>query len=334
MAATRRTTARFVLPAAFGLLMGGALGALPRARAGEPPPVAPAAGAPVAGEPRPADLVLGDEIPVTDVLKNLAKVGGCSITWSADDKAISYKKIRSDGSVARLDAAHVFDAVRALLANEEIVLVPYGPAPGRMYRAVDVRALASQFVMKMQPDPIVLSDATLPMLLGQGGRFVTATIRVTNLTELRDARTALQRLVTQNNIGSVQEVPAARAFVVTDFAPNVAVIYRAIQAMDVPPPPPPVVEATRVGPAYFVLKHARARTVAAVLRQLFPEDPAPSRPVAPGAAAAAAVPAAPARPTPRISDDEDSNQVVVIAHAEDLATIKDVVLHLDVEPAK
>ena len=129
-----------------------------------------------------------------------------------------------------------------------------------------------------------------------------------------------------------QEVPDARAFVVTDFAPNVAVLYRAIQAMDVPPAPLPAAKATKVAPAYFVLKHARASKVAYALHQLFDElapAPRPAQGAVPGAA-----PAAREGPAPRITADEDANQVIAIATAEDRATIADIVLHMDIEPAK
>jgi type II secretory pathway component GspD/PulD (secretin) len=340
MAAIRRTCSRFASPAALGLLLGGAFAALPSARAEEPPtPAAPKPAEPSAPKPRPvpagsAEVVLGDEISVVDVLKNLAKATGSSITWSDQDKSITYKKIRSDGAVFRVDASQVFDAVRALLANDEVVLVAYGPAASRMYRAMDARMLQSQFVVKAQPEVIEVDDAMIPTLLGQGGRYVTTTIGVTNLTELREARTALQRLITQNNIGSVQEVPAARAFVVTDFAPNVAVIYRTIRQMDVPPAAVPTAESKRVSPVYMVLKHAKASKVAFALHELF-DEPAP----APGPRATptptpGAAPAAPPSPAPRISSDDDGNQVIVIATAEDAATIADVVRHMDVEPSK
>ena len=91
-------------------------------------------------------------------------------------------------------------------------------------------------------------------LVTQDGLFVTTMIRVKNMDNLRDARTALQRMITQNNIGSVQELPAARAFLVTDFAPNVVAIYRTIRRMDVLP------EARPLRTEFFELKHAAAQS--------------------------------------------------------------------------
>ncbi len=342
MTAIRRTSVRLASLAAFAaslaLVLGGALGAFPSARAGDPPP-APGpvdsrpGEAPPAAAGAEAELMLADEIQVSDILKLLAKLTRSSITWSDMDKSISVRKIRSDGSVFRVDRSRLFDTVRALLANEEILLVPYGPDPGRMYRATDARNMASQFILKIQPDVVDVTEAMLPELLGQGGRFVTTTIRVKNLADLREARTALQRLITQNNVGTVTEVPAARAFVVTDFAPNVAVIYRTIQAMDVPPAPLPTAEAAKVSPAYFVLKHAPAHAVAGMLNDLFREKSAPPPAPAPAPGVAAA-PAAPQAPSPRITFDDETHQVIVIASAADVATMKEIVLHLDVEPSK
>ncbi len=305
------------LAAAFVLSLGGA----PRARADEPAP-APA--------PKPAEPTLGDDLSVPDVLRNLARITGVSITWSDQDKGVTSRKIlNNSGAIFRTNPDALFDAVRALLANDEIVLLPYGATASRMYRAMDARTLQSQFIVKMQPDVIEVTDEMVPTLLGQGGRFVTTTLRVRHLTELRDARAALQRLITQNNVGSIQEVPATRAFIVTDFAPNVAAIYRMVRQMDVPPAPAPTTDAGRTALSSFSLAHARAQNVAVVLQQLFPAKPAgPSAPAR--SAAEAPSPSAPSTPAPRIAYDEDTHQILVIATAEDTAAIREVIARMDV----
>lgn len=290
-----------------------------------------------ASRPAPAaELVIGPEDRLTDVLKGLARITGAMITWSDQDKGVGTKKFVGTGTVVQGSVEQIFDTVRAMLANEEILLMRYGAGESPAYLAMDARTMASQFVVKMQPDVIDVTHRLLPTLLGQGGRFVTTTIQVVNLTDLREARTALQRLVTQNNIGSVQEVPSARALVVTDFAPNVALIYQAIRAMDVPPAPLPVGDAKKATVVYFALKHARAAVVLDLLQKLFPTRTPPasapsSSQTQPGSGTP---PRAAADPSPRIWFDEATNQVIAIASEEDFAMMKEIVALVDVEPAK
>jgi len=316
--------------AAFAAALAVSLGGSRQARADEPAP-APAP-APVAA-PRTAEPPLSVDLSVPDVLRNLARITEVSITWSDQDKAVNTRKILGVGPIFRTSPDHLFDAVRALLVNDEILLVPYGPVAARMYRAMDARMLMSQFLVKGQPDVIEITDAMIPVLLGQGGRFVTTTIRVAHLTELRDARTALQRLITQNNVGSIQEVPATRAFIVTDFAPNVASIYRMVRQMDVPPVPAPTADAGRTAPSYFVLKHSVAKDVSHLLERLFPPKAASPTAPAPRPTPEAAVAVA-SGPAPRIWYDEATNQVIVIANADDAAAIGDIVRHVDVPLSK
>ncbi len=318
------------------LSVGGLLpSSLCRAGADEPaPPPAPSPAPAPAPAPKPEPPVLAEDLPVPDLLRSLSRITGVAVTWSEQDKAVMNRKVLQGGAVLRSSPETLLDAVRALLANDEIVLVPYGPATDRSYRAMDARMLQSQFISKMQPDVVEVTDEMVPTLLGQGGRFVAATLRVRHLADLRDARNALQRLITQNNVGSLTEVPAARAFLVTDFAPNVAAVYRVLRQMDVPVAPPPSSDASRVAPAYFVLKHARAQATAILLDRLFPARAAAPTGGVPRQAQDGTAPAAPGAPPPRISYDDATNQIVVIATAEDTATIRDIVRNVDVEAAK
>ncbi len=315
-----------------------ALGALPaaRARADDPAPVpapvpAPAPPSALVPAARPALLLPDTELPVTQILGALASATGATISWSESDKGITYKKVVGAGSVFARNPDRLVDAVRALLAHDDIVLVPYGPADARMYRAMDARTLSGQFIAKMQPDVIEVTDDLIPTLLGQGGRYVTTTIRVRNLTELRDARTALVRLVTQNNMGNVQEVPAGRAFIVTDFAPNVAAIYRMIRLLDVAPPQ---LEAGRTSTTFFKLSHRNAAHVAMLLEKLFVPAPAAPASGATRPPVETPAPASPSSPPPRIAYEQETNTVVVIATPETTEAIRNVVLTLDAAPPK
>lgn len=267
------------------------------------------------------------ETPVIDILRTLSKVSGRVIVWNNDDKLITNRKIQASGILPSLRGEKYFDAVAAILAHEEILLLRVGPAEASTLFAVDARALQSQFMVRAQPDVIAIDEAMLPTLDGQAGRFVSATIKVSYLSDLRDARSALARMLTPNNVGSIQEVPAASALIVTDFAPVVASMWRTIRLMDTPREAPP---ARRVAPAYFKLKFARAPRVAQLLMQLF-VPAAPAAPVTPpGQPSVQPVPGT-STPAARIGYDEVTNQVVVIATAEDTATMREIVEHVDVD---
>ena len=271
---------------------------------------------------RPGDepmiLTISAQQKVEDLLLAYTKLTGTAVYWDPSDKAITTRKI-TGASEIRGTRAQFLDALRGLLAFQEVVLIPMGAPPNEYFAAMDARALQSQFILKMKAVPVELTDANLAQYEKRDGLFVSAVIQVQNLDGLRDARTALQRLITQNNIGSVQEIPAARAFLVTDFAPNVALIYRAIRRMDVVP-------AGRAEQTeFFDLKHARAQNVGRVLEELFGNGRKPAQPQSPAELSPSDV---------RISADGESNQVVVIASEEKIRAMRPIVAQLDRPSAK
>ena len=285
--------------------MGAMLGGVPRtARADEPP-----------GDVVEIRIDAGFSVP--EFLKTVSEVSKRQILWSPDDRAIVSKKFAA-GAALRVPRANILEAARALLVPLEIVLVSVeGPGLSSWY-AMDMRTLASQFVLRLKPEPVEVTDVSVKTLDAQDGRFVTAIIRVENVDNLRDTRGALQRLITQNNVGSVQEMPAAKAFLVTDFAPNVAAVYRAIRLLDVPRPPAPGMVRE-----FFVLQHASAVKVRNVLDEQF----GPPRRVAPNE------PPPPVSETdPRISYDEDTKQVIVSCRADLMDAVRRVVAALDKAP--
>jgi type II secretory pathway component GspD/PulD (secretin) len=297
---------RFASAVALSLAL--ALSAGGSARADDPP-----AGA--------DDLVLdfSKEMRVSDLLNQASRHMGRSILWQVDDKAITGKKIGgADSAVLRIPKRRLLSALRALLVAQEVVLIPIPAGDAPAYFAMDARSLASQYILKMKPELVEINDQTAVELSREEGLFVTATISAANLDSLRDASTALRRLVTSNNIGSVQELPDAKVFVVTDFAPNVVQIWRTIRAMDAGAARRrPQVETIRLG-------QARAEKLVPVLEQLTGSRAAP----APGA------PPAPDVGTRlRVAADVATNTLVVVGTAEDIALVKDVVEKLD-QPEK
>ena len=208
------------------------------------------------------EIYLGEDIEIKELLKAVTAKTQKPIVWSDQDKAVTGKKIQGTLSI-RTPKDKLFDTIRALLTFQEIVLIPIGPKGYEVYVAMDARTLASQFILKNKPVYVELDDAKADEIENQDGLFVATNIKVKNIDNLRDARTALQRIVTANNIGNVQEVPAARSFVVTDFAPNVVAIYRLLKQMDVQP------QGKTVRQQYFALNYALAEDIEPILQDLF-----------------------------------------------------------------
>jgi len=284
--------------------------ALDRAFADEPPT-----------NPNPpgiTTITLGEEIAVSEVLKNVSKFTGKPILWSDADKAVTTKKILGSGIVFKAAPDKIFDTIRAVLTFQEIILIPIGAKGYEVYVAMDARTLASQFILKNKPVYVELTDAKADEIENQDGMFVATTIKVENIDNLRDARTALQRIITQNNIGSVQEVPAARAFVVTDFAPNVVAIYRLLKQMDVQP------KGKKVQQKYIALQFALAEDIEPILQDLFTGKQRISN-VPQGQPGSPDI----VDPEPRIISDPRTNQIIVYATADDITQIAALVEHLD-----
>jgi type II secretion system protein D len=282
----------------------GAFGASP-ARA-EDPPV------------KEVEILLADEMKVEDILRGLmaALQNRIPIVWQPDDKAITGKKLTGARSF-RAPEDKIFDVVRALLTFEEVVLIPIGPPRYVVYVAMDARTLASQYILKNKPTYVEITDENAASYEVQDGLFIATTIKVKNMDSLRDASTALRRLTTANNIGSVQEVPAARAFVVSDFAPNVVAIYKLLREMDVQP------QGKKVQTAYIELVNAMAEDIEPILTDLFTgKQRLPAQgPNAPGGEIV--------DPEPRIIADMRTNQIILYATADDTAEILELVRHLD-----
>jgi len=285
--------------------------------------LAPSVGAEDAAVPADkTEIALRDGIAVADLLRIASSAADVPIVWSDSDKVITGKKVQGAQRLL-LEKAEVFDTVRDLLASQEVVLVPVGMRGKATFVAMDARMLQNQFILGQRPETVEMNDVAAARLEGRSGLFVQATIRVPgaeSATDLRDIRTALARLVTGQNVGSVQEIPSAQSIVVTDFAPRVVAIYRFIKSL----PPRPETKAE-----FFLLEHANAGRVESILGDLLAARPAPARPepapqAGPGAAARV--------DGPRIVSDAATNQVIVVGTAAQLELARQIVQHLDVAP--
>ncbi len=302
--------ARSIAPLWVGLLAAVSLLPLPTARADDPPKE----------KERDITIPIPEEgLGVTDLLKGLGtQYPDRPIVWSTEDKVIQSKKITATGKIKGPESK-VFEMVRALLTFQEIVMIPIGPKGYEIWVVMSARELASQIILKNKPEYVELNDANVDEYANQDGLYVATTIKVKNLDSLRDARTAFQRIITANNIGNVQEVPAARAFVVTDFAPNVVAIYKLLREMDVEP------EGKKVIQEYIQLKNALAEDLEPLLQDLFTGRQGMRAPQQPGVPGGGDI----YNPEPRIFADARTNQIIVYASADDITEIKKLVEHLD-----
>ena len=191
----------------------------------------------VIGGARPADaderVVINFQSPVEvpEFLTVLQNTLDLPLVWDPKSRGIQGKtmtgELRFEGT-----RAEILDALRGVLAFRELVMIPVGEGDNARLLVMDARQTAA--IVKLKPVYVEITDENVDALAEKDGLFVTTTIRVEHMAVLRDARNALNRIVTGQNIGNVTEVPDARAFVVTDFAPNVASIYRLLRSMDVP----------------------------------------------------------------------------------------------------
>ncbi|MFV1958963.1 MAG: secretin N-terminal domain-containing protein, partial [Planctomycetota bacterium] len=264
------------------------------------------------------EIVLTKAIPLEDFLKAVGNVTEIPLYWDPTTRGIKGKELVGARNL-KAPRKELFNLVRALLTFYELVMIPVGPEGYQVYLVMDARQTAS--IVKLKPTFVELNEDNLEFYENQDGLFVTTTLRVENMSSLRDARNALNRIVTGQNIGNVTEVPAARAFVVTDFAPNVVAIYRLLREMDVQP------EGRQVTSAYIKLEWATADESEPVLTDIFTGRERVSQRVRPQQGQSGNIEQ---DPEPRIMSDFRTNQIIVYATQDDIAEIRDVVAQLDV----
>jgi general secretion pathway protein D len=277
------------------------------------PDLLPEAGA----EEEPIEIVVTEKLDMETFLQIVGRMTEYPLYWDPNTRGLKQKEIIGATNL-KAPKKEILSLVRALLTFYELMLVPVGPQGYQIYLVIDAKA---QQNLLIRPKPVYLDlrEENLEYLESQDGLWVATTIRVENLLNLRDARNALQRLVT-NNLGHVQEVPAARAFVVNDFAPNVVAIYRLLKEMDVQP------EGKEVTSAYVQLKHATADEIEPILTDIFTGQERVPR-VQQGQQPPDDVEA---DPEPRIIADFRTNQLIIYATKDDILEIEDVISRLDV----
>ncbi len=260
---------------------------------------------------------------VVDMLTELATTLDLPLVWDPKARGLQNRHVVGD---LRFEGtrAEILEAVRSMLMFYELVVIPVGEGANQRLLIADARQ--SAVFLKLKPVYVDITDENVDALDEKDGLFVTTTIPTEHLESLRDARNALNRIVTGQNVGSVTEVPAARSFVVTDFAPNVAAIYRLLKRMDVPSDPD---TGREVVFRAFRLKHAPALQTTSTLVQHFatagPPPAASARRTSPQPAPSEVPPLPPLR----IHADARLNQVLVSGTRKDVDDVAAVIATLD-----
>ncbi len=259
-----------------------------------------------------------EDMGMEEFLTTVAKTTGTSLVWNPIDRTIRDKRLKG-GIDLRAPQEEMFDLVRGLLAFYDLAIIPVGPGGHEIHLVMDARQTSS--ILKLKPVTVTLTEDNLARYAHADGLFITTSIQVEHMRDLRSARNALARIVTGQNIGNVTEVPDTKTFVVTDFAPNVVTVYRLLKRMDQPRPEASTTfgRTVAVAPA-----HARATTLALVLAQHFaPRVPAarPSR-----------APQISERPSsvPRITADARTNRILITGTEAEVKQVQAAIALLDI----
>ena len=265
-------------------------------------------------------LEIKDGVELEQMLKAVGQVMDVPLIWDPNDKQVRGKRVISAVNI-QTSKKDLLGAVRSLLTFYELGMIPVGKPGHEIMLLMDARRTTS--ILKLKAVPIELNDRNLESYRGADGLYVTTMIKAPHMQALRNARNALTRIVTGQNIGNVTEVPDARAFIVTDFAPNVVSIYQLVKQMDEAAKTRGESAPNRIFSA-IELKHARARSVMGMLVPLFPGQ---STPVPAGRGQ---------QPTvrtgrgPRIQADERTNQILITGTQGEVEQIRDAIASVDV----
>ena len=268
-------------------------------------------------------IQIPEDATVGSFLKLLKGTVEIPLTWNPKDKQMS--RLLGGPATLRGTKHEILDGARALLAARDLIVLPIGRAPNAFFNVTDARA--TSIVMRLSGENVTVTDDNVDQLAKQTGVYVNTSIRVKHLKDLRSFSQSLKRLVTPSMIGSIYEVPEHGTFVISDFAPNVASIYRLIRAADVPSANPEVVSKT------IKLRFASAHEAAAVLSSHFSDARASSDASKPAPKARVSYSRRSTAPL-RITADRRTNQLLISGAPDDVATVESFIDTIDIEIKK
>lgn len=260
-------------------------------------------------------LVLTKDTSIHDLLTEVVRRRPGLLIWNPRAKQINEMQVPA-GSYP-MSAGELLPSLRRLLSFYELALVPMGPKGKETHYVLDARQQGA--IIKLKPETVELNEGNLAFYEAQDGLFLSTTIAAPNLESLRDARQALSRVVTQQNIGNVTEVPDAKSFVVTDFAPNVVAIYRLIRQLEASG----AKGGSGVQSRLIPVQHANALELASLLLAVMAPRAVEPRPPQPQGGTATP------NEGPRITADARTNQLLVRGTAAELEEVQRLLQGLD-----
>jgi len=254
------------------------------------------------------------DLPLVDLLDSISKQTGRHLVYDPSNQRIRNRTVGS--SISRtVPKARLFDTYASILSFYELTLVPVGPKGYEIYLVNDSRS--TNLMVKNRPE--FVDHQRVGEYADRHGKMIATVLPIRNMDDLTQLRTAFTMLVTPAGIGRVMEVRGAKALIVMDFAPNVAVMARIVAQLDTER------DDQRVLMRSIELKFAKAEEMAETLMHLLQEDKTPS---------SVKVRYTTSKPRrARVVAYAPRNSIAVYATAADMERIESLVANLD-QPAK
>lgn len=247
---------------------------------------------------------------IEELFRTIAEYTGESIVYDPAAPQIARKTIEFVGTQV-VPKDQLFSWFQSLLSFQRIILVPVGPRDFEQWMALDLNATS------ITNRPIFVQEDEIENWADRDGVYIVTTITVKNMGDTSRARNALAQLSTRQ-IGRINDVPGNLSFVVADFAPVVASMFRLLRAMDKKP-----LEYTPVARTYQ-LHHAVALELEPILINLLQQRQTTNVPRGRNTGQGA-----PQKPEPQIISDTRQDAIIVFAVPEDQEKIAEIVALLD-----
>lgn len=263
-----------------------------------------------------------DAMPMSRFLQLLGSTLRIRLVWDETNKSVRDGNISANAFPIQGTFAQVLDEARALLLTRDLLMWRLAERDTHLWTVADIQG--SRLGIRAVAEQVVVDADNVGTLAGQHGRYVATTIELAPGVDIRAMRNALQRHLTGQNLGSITEIPDANRFVVLDFAPVVAEIWRLVRMFNVATER---ATAARGETRAVRLEHAPASEAAAVLNSHFAQRPPlpgqPGRQPDPGLGSSS-------NEMPRITADPRTNQLLVTGTAGAIDEVLRIVRLLDI----
>lgn len=183
------------------------------------------------GGPRDECLL---EIPASgltakDVLRSLESSTGLRVAWAPSDVLLDHVRFQGP-RILRGTRSEVIREVKGVLGLRRVLLHELVGTAGPCLAATTDFRLECIGRAKAEPEPLELDGYPLSALDAMDGVWITTTLRLPQGMDPDVGRETLRRCSTGDLWGNVRFVQEAQLYVVRDFAPNVAVMARALRS--------------------------------------------------------------------------------------------------------